>query len=351
MRRDEIDNLDEVGAINYFAFLRWGIKDRQVCPACGVQDKHYWRRKRRHWRCKHCTREFSVTSGTVFQDHKLPLKTILKALFRYSMVAKGSAALELRREFGIQYKTAWNITSKLREVLLRTRDTGSMTGIVQVDGGYFGGKRRDVNFRGPRPEERDAAIKALVEGAPSQRQRRKRQFMPGGKANAERRKKRRVVFVLRELSGIEGQGAIRSVISVAYSENEVDAIAFVRKYAADKATVMSDENSAYSQLQNWYTHQTVQHSIEYRTKDGVDDNQAESFFSRLRRAEYGVYHRFTPLYLMDYANENAWREDTRRFTVREKFNDLLTRVSQAGRSRWFRGYYQGNRRKFELLNQ
>lgn len=327
MDREEIDVLDEEGAINYLAKLRWGNDGQQVCPTCGVVGQHIWKKRRRHWRCRGCHRDFSVMTGTIFQDHKLAVKKLLKAIFRYSITAKGSAALELRRELKIHYKTAWLITCKIREVLMRTRNTGPLSTLVQVDGGYFGGKRRDVNNHGHRsPEEQTAAVKAKFEGAPTQRARRRKHYLPGGRLNAQRRKKRRLVFVLRQVNPQRGCGGVRTIVSVAKSENEKDAITLIQKYVKDGSAIMSDECPAYSGLQELgYKHDAVEHRLMYsrRKMDSdltVNDNHAESFFSRMRRAEYGIFHRYEPRYLMDYANELAWREDCRRQSVRYRFD-------------------------------
>lgn len=356
MDREEIDILDKEGAVRYMANIRWP-DGKQVCPGCGTVANHWWRKNRCHWRCCECSREFSVMSGTIFQDSKLPIKKLLKALFRYSITAKGSAALELRKEICVHYKTAWLISSKIREVLMRTRNTGPLSGVVHVDGGYFGGKRRDVNNHGHRsPEHQAAAVKAKYEGAPTQRARR-RKHLPGGKQNAERRKKRRVVLVLRQAHPERGCGAVRTIVSVAHSENEKDALAFIKKYVEDGSAIMSDEGVAFSGLSaHGYQHDAVEHRMMYsrpkpNSDETVNNNHAESFFSRLRRAEYGVFHRFEPRYMMDYANEAAWREDWRRMSVRQRFEGLIRLIFQAGLSRWFRGYYQGNRRQYELLNQ
>src|SRR5690606_25280105 len=104
--RDEIDSLDEEGAIKYLAKYRWP-NGQQACPTCGVVSRHKFRKRRRHWRCRQCSREFSVTTGTVFQDRKLPVKKLLKACFTYSRMTKGSAALALSGELQISYRAAW----------------------------------------------------------------------------------------------------------------------------------------------------------------------------------------------------------------------------------------------------
>jgi hypothetical protein len=123
------------------------------------------------------------------------------------------------------------------------------------------------------------------------------------------------------------------------------------RYVTAGAQVMTDENPAYNSYSARYQHYTVEHSKEFSTPEGVNENQAESYFSRLRRAEYGIYHGFRPEYLADYANEFAWREDVRRKTEGEKLRELLTWILAPGVSLWWRGYFQGNHRSVELLEK
>lgn len=112
----------------------------------------------------------------------------------------------------------------------------------------------------------------------------------------------------------------------------------------------TDEHKAYSQLKKDYIHHSVEHSKEFATIDGVHNNQAESFFSRLRRSEYGVYHGCRTPYILDYAQEAAWREDNRRVSLKDQFKGLVTSIMGLGESVWWRGYFQGNRRTDELFN-
>ena len=75
------------------AELRWGSTGQQVCPDCGVLDAHYNIRTRRQWRCRHCFRTFSVTSGTPFADHKVGCRPLLLAIFAFVTHQKGLAPL------------------------------------------------------------------------------------------------------------------------------------------------------------------------------------------------------------------------------------------------------------------
>jgi len=104
--------------------------------------------------------------------------------------------------------------------------------------------------------------------------------------------------------------------------------------------IMSDECPAYNGLvAHGYDHHVVPHAFAFCGADGTNDNQCESYNSRLRRAEYGVFHNVTSKYLQSMADEFAWREDSRRLTNLEIFGGLVNRVFSSGLSK-LRGYYQ-----------
>lgn len=334
--------MTEQEAALLFAELRWGDRHKQICPRCGEITSHYFRSHRLQWRCKGCDHCFSATSGTVFDRHRLDLKTILMGIHLYLCSAKGISALNLTRVLGIAHKTACVFLGKLRELLVREADRRPLKGRLEVDGGYFGGKPRK-----PRRRQR-ITVEEVQEKLANKGKR-----LPPRNANARlnwfKRQKRRVVFVLRELHPSGAAGAARTIVAVAKSENEADALTFIHRYAIQNSLIMSDENAAYNKLCLNFQHRTVEHRIEFSTDDGVNENQAESFYSRLRRMEYGVTHRMTPTYLMDYAQEMAWREDTRRYSTGEKLRDVFAKLNRAGRSQWWRGYWQGKRRGHELL--
>ena len=93
---------------------------------------------------------------------------------------------------------------------------------------------------------------------------------------------------------------------------ESAAVPLIRQHVASGTIVHADEGAGWDALHASYDMRRVNHSVEYVGEDGASVNQAESWFSRLRRAEYGVHHRISGAYLYQYANEMAWREDHRR---------------------------------------
>lgn len=335
--------LTEEEAFLLFAKMRWGSETQQICPCCGVIDSHYYRKSRKQWRCRHCEKEFSVWLGTPFQDQKLAFKKMLIGMMSFIHAANGISHHELARIINVQIKTAQSFVGRIRESIFHSQSVVQLSGVVQIDGGYFGGRPRHGRLR-RRKDVKDVA--AYIEGKLTGTNRAPRSKI--SKKNFERRKKRRVVMVLRELHLEPKLGARRTIVAISMSENEKHATQLATIHIANGATVMTDENAAYNQLSKWFEHQTVEHALMFSTPEGVNDNQAESYFSRLRRYVLGVAHRIEPKYLADIAVEMAWREDVRRKTEGEKLEILLKSVFRRGLSRWWRGYWQGYSRSGEI---
>lgn len=314
--------------------LFWGHRGKQVCWKCGVLDRHYKVATRGQYRCKHCTHTFSVTSGTPFKDRKVSYNTILYVLMSFLISQEGKPALELRRERKLQYKTIFVLLHKIREAIMRTIPPEQLTGTIEIDGAHVSGRPR----KGRRKRKRDPEV--------PKRYRQHRSKYPSQSFYLH--KNRRIVMVVRQ-KDVRGRGASRTIVEVCRSENSSDAEAIAKKWIRIGSTVHTDEWKAYGNFTLLgYRHATVNHQVEFSTDDGVSDNQAESYFSRLRHGIWR-YHRITPRYMLDYASEMAWREDVRRIDTLKQLKALVLRVFGAGVSPSWRGYWQGNHRPGELL--
>jgi transposase-like protein len=338
----DVGDLTEEGCHDKFIEVFWGGRDQVVCHHCGAIGRHYYRRARKQWRCKDCDGYFSVTVGTPFEDHKLPFKTMLLGMTMFITNSNGISTHLLARTMDVTIKTAHVFVGKLREALYSQRFQEKLRGTIHIDGGHFGGRPRHGRVRRVAKEDIEAHVEARIMG-------RKQRNKGRSKDNYRRLAKRRIVMTLRELFADKGLGARRTITVVCMSENEKVAVDLARKFVEPGSVVMTDENPAYNQLSRWFDHRTVQHAVEFATKDGVSDNQAESYFSRLRRYVLGVALRIEPKYLADIANEMSWKEDVRRISQWGKLKLLLGAMSSNGRSKWWRGYWQGYHRKDEIL--
>lgn len=339
----DLMSLSEDEALHLLAKLRWGENNEQVCSECGVVDHHSVIRTRKQWRCKHCFHTFSVTSGTILADHKLTYRQMLVGVYLFTTASNGISALRLSREINVTYKTALLFLHKLKEAIIHHRDLSPMQGTVQIDGTYIGGKPRKDRLR---KRKNHQAVIDKIESGGKQRGRMTRNEYRNWK---RRQSNRRLIMVFRDINAGRRLGGKRTIVILTREEKEEYAKPLVERFIIPGSIVMTDENGAYNFLSTRYDHRTVEHSKEYATPDGINNNQAESFNSRLKRWYYGVSHRAMPQYIFDYACEMAWREDMRRTSEKTRFTDIWQKVFKCGLSSWWRGYHQGVRRNNELL--
>lgn len=140
----------------------------------------------------------------------------------------------------------------------------------------------------------------------------------------------------------------RTIVEFAKGESADVVNRLAHRCIEEDTVVMTDELASYNDFGRDYDHRTVNHNVQFCTKSGVNNNQAESFWTRVRRMVWGTTHRITAHYLAEYANEMAWREDVRRCSQREKLENLLRKALTSGLSRWWLGYWQGTHRTGDL---
>jgi len=130
-----------------FQAIRWADNGGEpFLPALRVH-RSLWIRGRPIWKCKACNHQFSVTSGTIFASHKLPIRDYLAAIAIFVNAVKGLSALQLGRDLDVQYKTAFVLAHKLREAIgLRPEHRQSFG---------RGRGRRHVHRRARPPAERE----------------------------------------------------------------------------------------------------------------------------------------------------------------------------------------------------
>ena len=300
----KVARMSDGEAHDTFCRIRWAETDGEpICPDCGCVES-YRITTRNKFKCKACHRQFSVTSGTIFASRKLPIRDYLLAIAIFVNGAKGHSALQLSRDLDVQYKTAFVMAHKIREAMGSAQDTAEhLAGEVEVDGGYFGGHVRPANNRADRKDRR---LKRHQTG------------------------KRRVVVVARERKG-------RTLTFVHGAEGE--GVENVVQRVAPDATVHADEAGHWDALHVWFDTKRINHADAYSDGDACT-NQAESYFSRLRRAEIGVHHHIAGRYLSAYAREMAWREDNRRVSNRTQFVAATRSALQHPVSRTWAGYWQ-----------
>ncbi len=290
-------------AYRTFCQLRWPENDGEaVCPKCGCVES-YNITSRRRFKCVGCHHQFSVTSGTIFASRKLSFTDLLAAIVIFVNGAKGVSALQVSRDLDVQYKTAFVLSHKLREAMVLELANRQLNGVVEIDGAYFGGYVKPENVKADRKDRR------LV---------------------ANRSGKRQCVVVMRERGGRSLPFVVR---------NEGDAVPFVRDHVGTLATIHADEGTGWDALHAGWDTKRVNHSVQFMDK-GACTNQAESFFSRLRRMEVGTHHHIAGPYLYAYAGEASWREDNRRVANGDQAMLVGASAMASSVSRRWAGYWQ-----------
>ena len=261
---------DEVAAVEFIEDMRWG--DYPACPRCGSMDAYQMvdkptgeRQQGFRWRCRDCAKlkesqpQFTVRTGTVFEESRLPLRHWCYAFWRASTSKKGVAAKEIQRQCGVSYKSALFMLHRIRYAM--TPDPAPLlTGTVEVDETYVGGKPR---YKGKSKVGRGTSktpVVALVER--------------GGAVRT---------YPIANVSGRTLRQAIRENVD-------------------PSARIMTDGFTSYRGVGTEFEggHHTVDHSAREYARGDIHTNSVESFFSRIKRSMVGVHHAVSKKHLHRY---------------------------------------------------
>src|SRR5690606_30268953 len=214
------------------------------CEKCGLLEGFHKLPSRPAYQCQ-CGNQVYPLAGTPFHKSTTDLRTWFLAVFFMTNTRSGMSAMQFQRISGVTYKTAWRIFKQVR--LMMTDDNGQLSGTIEVDEAYIGGKgynRKSLN-------------------------------------SSERNKQ--VLFGMLEHSGKVKAKHVKSSASRAL-------IPEIQQNIEPNSQIYSDEYIAYKKLPALgYKHVPVHHaSLQFR-KGMAYTQGIENFWSQFKRGIYGVY--------------------------------------------------------------
>jgi len=234
--------------------------------------------KESRYHCNNCMTSFSVTVGTIFHKTHLPLQKWLLAVSLILNAKKGVSSRQLSRDLKVNKDTAWRISMKIREAMLQKWHRDLLTGIVEMDETFMGGKPRkgkDIHLTRGRGSEKKTPVVGMVERK--------------GQVRAKPFKR----------------GTLDSKRLSEVVRNNVD---------IQNTTLITDEYRGYMKLKQFIDHQVVDHSIWYVNGD-LHTNNIESFWALLKRGLVGQFHKVSIKHLPKYIDEFTYRFNHRKSTA------------------------------------
>ena len=258
---------DEDTCIEWFEKARWnGVP---TCHRCGSQSDITEEKPHSYW-CKVCRRRFNVKTGSMLHATKRPLQDWIYTIYTVLTSRKGISAMQLSKELGCQYRTAWHMMHRVREACGNGDFT--LSKVVEVDETYIGGKEKNKHAAKKLNAGRGAVGKAAVVGIKER----------GGKVKAKHVER----------------------------TNAATLLPLVEETVEHGSTVYTDDAAAYGALPtiiNQYEHDTVAHGRGEYVRGDVHINSIESVWAVLKRSIHGTWHHVSPKHLARYVNEASFR--------------------------------------------
>jgi transposase-like protein len=299
---------DELSAIKLFERVRWGKKPK--CAYCGSVNIG-GRNTDHRFNCKNCNKTFSVTTNTYLHDTRLPLKTWLISFAIVTDAKKGVSAKQLERNIGVHYETAWAMGHKIRSLMAIENKEIELSGILEMDETYVGGKPRKFNdgttsdirkaYKIPELDERIHDLKEA--GIKLKRGR-------GNPAKSDVNPKRgRGTSKIPVVGIVSRNGDV--IAEVMKKTTYTDLKKLVNKYVdKDDSVMITDEYTGYNRFSEIIEHISIDHQKLYSYK-GVNTNSIESFWAIVKRGIIGQYHQVSLKYLPNYVSEFVFKYNNR----------------------------------------
>jgi transposase-like protein len=267
----------EKAVIQHFITVRYpsGVK----CNHCGSTKVYQKTKYPKVFNCNGCDSTFSIFKGTVFEKTSTDLRKWMYAIHLFLNGKKGISGLQLMREIGVTYKTAWRMLKQIRIAMGNGQHKKFSETVIEMDETYIGGNPpKDDN----KPNKRGRGTK-----------------------------KKPVVGVAdRDNKKIHAKVAVPDSLGRKLSGNQL--LSILDQHSSESSIVITDEFTGYNKLSKTsYCHLRVDHTVEYSNGD-IHVNNIESFWATLKRGVYGIYHHTSAKYLQNYVNEFCFRYNNRK---------------------------------------
>jgi transposase-like protein len=288
---------DDAACLDYLWRQRYAPDgEHAFCPRCQTarRFRRYEGKRARHvWKCTSCTQELSPTAGTIFHKSSTSLHLWFYAMWIMTSTRCGVSAKQLERELGVTYKTAWRMFNLIRNKLMAQDYQGPLSGEVEMDETFVGGKpresyRREVAAKGWNMQTAYWDRKAVVFGA------------------------------------VERGGKVRATVVPNSRGHVLRNVA--REYVLPESTIYTDQYEGYLRLGDKYRHRRINHSARVYVDGDTHTQTIEGFWSLTKNGIRGVYHSVSKKWLQGYLNEYAWRYN-HRDDPRAMFRLLLKRAT------------------------
>jgi transposase-like protein len=286
---------DETKAVALFEEIRWG--KAPTCAWCAspnvyrMTDRVTGERERYfRLRCRACGERFTVRTGTVMEESRIPLHKWAFAYWAACAGKKGTAAMEIHRKCEVSYKSALFMMQRIRH------------GLADVSPAPLGGPGKDLE-----------ADETYCGGRP-----RNRGMKYGNKRG--RGTSKTPVFAL-----VERGGEVRTRVLERVSGNTVGRA--IREMADFRSRLLSDESPVYMNPGSDFAggHETTNHRAREYARGDVHSNTVESFFSRVKRGLNGVHHSVSKFHLHRYMTHWAFLHNTREMDDGERTASAILR--------------------------
>jgi len=267
---------------------RWGDGEA-VCPYCGCT--HTYMTAEGRYICKECSKHFSVTVGTIFENTKISLRKWFMAMYLISSHKKGVSSCQLARDIKVTQKTAWFMLHKVRGLYGQSDET-VLNGTVEMDEMYLGG--RETNKHESKKTE-------------------------GTQGRSTKTKT--PIFGMIERDG--------KVVAMKVEDTKgATLLPIVEQFVEEGATTYTDELSSYNGLsKKGYNHLLVSHKQrEYVRANDIHTNGIEGFWAHFKRVVFGTYHCVSKDYVQRYIDEQTYRWNTREEKASVRFHDMFTKA-------------------------